>query len=139
MMIKTNRDDIEEEEMNKSQTVPTMCKQCRWYDVLGCMYYGELRENFNPGIKCFQPKNDLSYPNPKNIVNQFFKILYKSFSKLEYEFITKTEECEDGAKFLSVLSDNIRHLEIFKKKFLALQKEYKKYPQLIEERSRNLN
>ena len=51
MMIKTNRDDFEEEEMKKSQTVPTMCKQCRWHDVLGCMYYGELRENFNPGIK----------------------------------------------------------------------------------------
>ena len=131
-MIKTDREDIEEEDMNRSQTIPIMCRECRWQDVLGCMYYGELRENFNPGIKCFQPKNDLSYPNPRNIVNQFFKIFYNSFSKLEYEFITKTEECKDGSKFLSVLSENIKLLENFKKKFLALQKEFLKYPQNIE-------
>lgn len=131
-MIKTNREDIEEEDMRKKQTIPIMCRQCRWHDVLGCMYYGELRENFNPGIKCFQPKKDLSYPNPRNIVNQFFKIFYNSFSRLEYEFITKTEEYEDGSKFLSVLSENISLLEKFKKKFLILQKEFRKYSQSIE-------
>ena len=134
-MIRTNREDIEEEDMKKKQTIPTMCKQCKWYDVLGCMYYGELRENFNPGIKCFQPKNNLSYPNPRNIVNQFFKIFYNSFSKLEYEFITKNEEYEDGSKFLSVLSENIRLLENFKNKFLKLQKEYLKYPQNVGKRN----
>ena len=65
-------------------------------------------------------------------MNQFFEILYKSFSKLEYEFITKTEDSEDGSKFLSVLSENIRLLEYFKKKFLVLQKEFQKYHQTIE-------
>jgi len=94
------------------------------------MYNGELRVSFNPGIKCFKPKNDPSYPDPKNIVNQFFKICYKSFSKLEYEFITKAGECEDGTKFLSVLSDNVRILEKFKIEFLALQKEFHKYLQI---------
>ena len=128
-MIKTDRDDLEEEDMNKSQIIPIRCRECRWQDVLGCMYNGELRENFNPGIECFQPKNNLSYPNPKNIVNEFFNILYNSFSKLEYEFITKPEECEDGSKFLSILSETIQLLENFKKKFLALQKEFRKYPQ----------
>ena len=127
-MIETTRDESEEEDMKRNKNIPTLCKQCKWHNVLGCMYYGELRENFNPGIKCFQPKNDLSYPNPKNIVNQFFKILYTSFAKLEYEFITKSEECEDGSKFLSVLSDDITLLENFKKKFLTLQKEFQKYP-----------
>ncbi len=131
-MIETTRDDSEEEEMKRNKIIPILCKQCKWQNVLGCMYYGELQKNFNPGIICFQPKNDLSYPNPKNIVNQFFEIFYKSFSKLEYEFITKSCECEDGAKFLSVLSDNIKLLENFKKKFLSLQKEFRKYPQTLK-------
>jgi len=98
------------------------------------MYNGELREDFSPGIKCFKPKNDPLYPDPKNVVNQFFKICYRSFSKLEYEFTTKAGQCEDGTKFLSVLSDNIKILEKFKNEFLSLQKEFRKYHQIIKKK-----
>ena len=97
--------------MKTNISIPTICIQCRWFNVLGCMYNGELRKDFNPGITCFMPKNDLTYPNPKNIVKKFFDICYKSFSKLEYEFIINDGEFKDGTKFLSVLSDNIRILE----------------------------
>ena len=68
-----------------------------------------------------------------------FKICYKFFSKLEYEFITKAEDCEDGTKFLSVLSENIRILKKFKNEFLALQKAFRKYPQTYEKKIGNLN
>lgn len=91
------------------------------------MYNGELRKDFNPGITCFIPKNDLTYPNPKNIVKNFFDICYKSFSKLEYEFITNDGGFKDGTKFLSVLSDNIRLLKKLKNEFKILQREFQKY------------
>ncbi|MFW9972744.1 MAG: hypothetical protein ACFFDF_21340 [Candidatus Odinarchaeota archaeon] len=118
--------------MTKRVAIPSMCMYCKWYNILGCMYEGELRIDFSPGIKCFEPINNPSYPNPKKIVNKFFKIFYKSFSKLEYAFITETSEYKDGSKFLSILSDNIKLLKKFKIDFLALQKEYCKYPQAFD-------
>lgn len=124
--------------MRKRLAIPIICIRCKWYNILGCMYEGELREDFKPGIKCFKPLDDPTYPNPRKIVKKFFDIFYKSFSKLEYEFITENGEYEDGSKFLSVLSDNIRLLEQFKNEFLTLQKEFRKYFESFDDEIRYL-
>jgi hypothetical protein len=114
--------------MRKREAIPPICMHCKWYNALGCMYDGALRKDFNPEIKCFEPINNILYPSPRKIIRKFFDILYKLFPKLEHEFITINGGYEDGTKFLSVLSENIKLLEEFKNEFLALQKEFHKYP-----------
>ncbi|MFX1378562.1 MAG: hypothetical protein ACFFA4_05675 [Promethearchaeota archaeon] len=119
--------------MRNGVPAPPICRLCKWYNNMGCMYDGVIRESFKPEIKCFEPMNNTSYPSPKRIIRSFFNILYKSFPKMELEFITVNGGYEDGSKFLSLLSENIRLLEKFKKEFLALQKEFHEYPKIIDD------